>query len=46
MHRAALATAVAAAPACQLRHDAARFHAGGQHVAMVAIAGDHLITRL
>ena len=30
----------------QLGHDAARLHAGDQHVAVIAVAGDHRIARL
>ena len=43
VHRAALALGIAAAPAGQFRHHAFRVHAAGQHVAVIAIAGDHLV---
>ncbi len=43
VHGAALAVRIAVAASGQLRHDAARIHAAGQHVAVVAIAGDHLV---
>ncbi len=43
VHRAALALGVAAAPAGQFGHHAARFHAAGQHVAVIAVTGDDLI---
>ena len=43
VHRAALAAGIAAFAAGELGHDAARGHAGGQHVAVVAVAGDDLI---
>ena len=46
VHRAALALGIASAAAGQLRHDALGIHAAGQHVAMIAIAGDDLIARL
>ena len=46
MHRAALALGVAAAAAGQLGHDAFGVHAAGQHVAVVAIGGDHLVAVL
>src|SRR3546814_20967157 len=40
VHRAALALGVSAGAARQLRHHAARVHAGGEHVAVVAVARD------
>ena len=43
VHRPALAARITAGAAGQLRHHAARFHAAGQHVAMVAIAGNDLV---
>jgi hypothetical protein len=43
VHRAALALGIAADPAGQLGHDPARIHADRQHVAVVAIGGDHRI---
>jgi hypothetical protein len=43
VHGAALATRQAAATPGQLGHDAARVHAHRQHVAVVAIGGDHLV---
>ena len=46
VHGAALAARIAAAAAGQLRHDALRVHAGRQHVAVVAIAGDDLVAVL
>ncbi len=46
VHRAALALGIAAAAAGQLRHDALGVHAAGQHVAVIAIAGDDLVARL
>jgi hypothetical protein len=44
VHRAALAAGIAAAPSGELGHDAVGAHAAGQHVAVVAIAGDELVT--
>ena len=46
VHRAALALGVAAAAPGQLRHHALGVHAAGQHVAVVAIAGDDLVALL
>ena len=43
MHRAALAARIAALPAGQFRHDTFGVHAAGQHVAVIAIGGDHLV---
>ena len=43
MHRAALALGIAAAASGQFRHHAFGIHAASQHVAVIAIAGDHLI---
>ena len=43
VHRAALALRQAAAASGQLGHDALRVHAAGEHVAVVAVSGDHLI---
>ncbi len=43
VHRAALAARIAAGASGQLRHHAARVHAGRQHVAVVAVRGDHLV---
>jgi hypothetical protein len=43
VHRAALAMGRTARTAGQLGHDFFRIHAGGQHVAVVAIAGDDLV---
>ena len=46
VHGAALALRQAAATAGQFGHDAPGFHAAGQHVPVVAVAGDHLIAGL
>ena len=46
VHGAALAPRQAAATTRQFGHDALGVHAAGQHVAMVAIAGDDLIALL
>src|SRR5690606_33217232 len=46
VHGAALALGVTSTAAGELGHDAARFHACGQHVAVVTIAGNDLITFL
>src|SRR5262249_4637922 len=46
VHGAALALGIAATPSGELRHDALGIHAGCQHVAVIAIAGDHLVARL
>ena len=46
MHRAALALGIAAAAAGQFRHHALGVHAAGQHVAVVAVAGDDLVALL
>ncbi len=46
VHRAALALGIAVGPAGQLRHHALGVHAAGQHVAVVAVAGDDLVARL
>ena len=40
VHRAALAARIAADPAGEFGHDAARVHPAGQHVAMVAVGRD------
>src|SRR5205085_3348600 len=45
VHRAALALGRAPGPAGQLGHDLVGVHAAGQHVAVVAIAGDDLVAR-
>ena len=37
---------IAAPPAGQFGHDALGVHAGGQHVAMVAVGGDDLVALL
>ena len=46
VHRAAFALGIAAAAPGQLRHDALGVHAGGEHVAVVAIPGDDLVALL
>ena len=46
VHGAALALGIAAAAAGQFGHHALGFHAAGQHVAVVAVAGDDLIALL
>jgi hypothetical protein len=46
VHRAALALGVAVVASRQLGHDALGIHPAGQHVAVIAIAGDHLVARL
>ena len=46
VHGAALALGIAPAAAGQLRHDALGVHAAGEHVAVVAIAGDDLVAGL
>jgi len=46
VHRAALATGIAVDAAGQLGHDAACGHAGCQHVTVVAVSGDDLVTFL
>ena len=46
VHGAALASGIPAAPAGQLRHHAPGVHAAGQHMAMVAVSGNDLISRL
>ena len=46
VHRAALAFGIAAAAAGQLGHDALGVHAAGQHVAVIAVAGDDCVARL
>ncbi len=43
VHRAALATGVASTASGQLGHHAARRHVHRQHVAVIAIGGDHLV---
>ena len=43
VHRAALAVRISAGASGQLRHHAARFHAGRQHMAVIAIGGDDLV---
>ncbi|MCY1505803.1 hypothetical protein D9M68_400250 [compost metagenome] len=44
MHRAALPLGKTAATTGKFGHDATSAHAAGQHVAMVTIGGDNLIT--
>ena len=46
VHRAALALGIAGAAPGQLGHDPARVHVADQHVAVVAVAGDHAVARL
>ena len=46
MHGATLALGIAADASREFRHHAAGFHAGGQHMPVVAVGGDHLIPRL
>jgi hypothetical protein len=46
VHRPTLAFGRAAGPAGQFGHDLARIHAAGEHVAMIAVAGDDLVARL
>ncbi|MNE75528.1 hypothetical protein D3C80_1716970 [compost metagenome] len=46
MHGAALALGVTSTAAGKLGHNATRFHAGCQHVTMVTIGSDDLITFL
>jgi hypothetical protein len=46
VHRAALAARRTARAAGQLGHDFLGIHAGGQHVAVVTIAGDDLVALL
>src|SRR4051794_30851829 len=46
MHGTTLALGVAMLPPGQFGHHALGIHAAGQHVAVVAVAGDHLITAL
>src|SRR3546814_12195762 len=46
VHGAGLALGIAALPARQLRHHTARIHSAGEHVAVVAISGDHRILGL
>ena len=43
MHRAALAFGIAVASAGQLGHHALGLHAGGEHMAVIAIGGDDLV---
>ena len=43
VHGAALALGIAALASRKLRHDAFRVHAAGQHMAMIAVAGDNRI---
>src|SRR6266702_4195584 len=43
VHRAALALGIAVAAPGQFRHDAFRIHAAGEHMAVIAIAGDDFI---
>ena len=45
VHRAALALGIAVAAAGQFRHHALRIHAAGQHMAVIAVAGDDLHRR-
>src|ERR1700674_4392328 len=46
MHRTALAFGVARTATGKLGHDALRIHAAGEHMAVVAVGGDHLIAVL
>ena len=46
VHGAALTLGKAAAPSGKLGHHALRIHAAGQHVAVVAVGGDHLVALL
>ena len=46
VHRAALALGQAAATSGEFRHHTLGVHAASQHMAVVAIARDHLVTRL
>ena len=46
VHGATLALGIAANAPGEFRHHAAGFHAGGQHMPVVAVGGDHLIPRL
>ena len=46
MHGAALAMGITMAPSGQLRHHAFGIHAASQHMAMISVGGDHLITFL
>jgi hypothetical protein len=46
VHGAALPLGVAVAAAGQLGHDVFRVHAAAQHVAVIAIGGDHLVAVL
>ena len=46
MHGPTLALGIAANAPGEFRHDAAGFHAGCQHMPMVAVGGDYLIPRL
>src|SRR6185295_14033917 len=45
VHGAALAPGIAAAPSRELGHHAFGVHAAGQHVAVIAIAGDNAVAR-
>jgi hypothetical protein len=45
VHRAALTLGIAVAAVGELGHDALGVHAAGEHVAVVAIAGDDLVAR-
>ena len=46
VHRAALALGIAGDAPGEFGHDAARVHVANQHVAMIAVAGDHAVARL
>ena len=43
MHGAALTLGIAIDAAGQFSHDAPGFHAAGQHMRVIAIAGNHLV---
>src|SRR5207302_4048230 len=46
MHRAALALGIAVLATGEFRHHPFRVHAAGQHVAVIAVAGDDGVTGL
>src|ERR1700730_2998888 len=46
VHRPAFAFGVTAAPAGQLSHDAFGVHSAGQHMTVITVAGNNLVTRL
>jgi hypothetical protein len=46
VHGAALAPGIAVLAAGELGHHALGIHAAGQHVAVIAVAGDHFVARL